>query len=131
MKNSKCNGLEHVPACSKWPPRWLVASTLPAAEIAPVHEAPASKPSVASSWDLPPDLYEQWEERVCIMHFDGKLSWEDAESSALADVLGGTVPRDRMSTAAESNTGPKRAADQPEVPLVQPVLFGAERGPYG
>jgi hypothetical protein len=36
---------------------------------------------------LPPDLIELWEERVCIMHFDGGLPWAEAEAAALADVL--------------------------------------------
>jgi hypothetical protein len=37
--------------------------------------------------DLPPDLFELWEERVAIVHFDGGLPWPDAEAAALADVL--------------------------------------------
>jgi hypothetical protein len=40
-----------------------------------------------SPWDLPLDLYELWEERVCIMHYDGRLTWEQAEALALAEVL--------------------------------------------
>jgi hypothetical protein len=39
-----------------------------------------------SPWDLAPELFERWEERVCIMHFDGKLPWREAEILALLDV---------------------------------------------
>jgi hypothetical protein len=48
-----------------------------------------------SPWDLPADLYECWEERVTIMHFDGGLPWPLAERLALAEVLrhaGSTKP---------------------------------------
>jgi hypothetical protein len=38
--------------------------------------------------NLPPELYEQWQERVCIMHYDGRLPWAEAERLALKDVLG-------------------------------------------
>ena len=47
----------------------------------------AGPPADVSSWDLPLELYERWEERVCILHFDGKVPWKQAESLALADVL--------------------------------------------
>jgi hypothetical protein len=36
---------------------------------------------------LPPELFETWQERVCIMHFDGGLPWPEAEAAAQADVL--------------------------------------------
>ena len=46
-----------------------------------------SERAVLTPDDLPPDLYEQWEERVCIMHVHGQLPWPEAETLALADVL--------------------------------------------
>jgi hypothetical protein len=50
--------------------------------------APLMPAGDVSPWDFPPDAYERWEERVCIMHFDGKLPWPEAEALALVDVLG-------------------------------------------
>jgi hypothetical protein len=46
--------------------------------------------SSRAGWTWPrltPDQYELWQERACIMHFDGKLSWQKAQALALADVL--------------------------------------------
>lgn len=37
--------------------------------------------------DLSPDDYFLWEERVCIMHYDGHIPWEEAKIAALADIL--------------------------------------------
>lgn len=51
-----------------------------------VETLPEAPPDV-SPWDLPPDWFERWEERTCIMHYDGKLHWERAEALALADIL--------------------------------------------
>jgi hypothetical protein len=44
-------------------------------------------PLELSLLDLPADLFEMWQERACIRHFDGKLSWKEAETEALADVF--------------------------------------------
>ena len=133
-ENKGCNGLEHVPTCSTWPPPWLAALTLPTL-------APATPPRLAaeaerleppspdvSPWDLPPDVYERWEERVCIMHFDGRLPWKQAEVLALADVLGNADPPDGERTAGR---GPEAAKDQQLAPMVQSKLFQVyENGPY-
>lgn len=42
--------------------------------------------------DLPPDLFETWEERAAIREFDGMIPREQAEALALADVLGQADP---------------------------------------
>ncbi len=63
-----------------------------------------------SPWDLPPDLYERWEERVCIMHYEGGLPWPEAEREGLANVL-------RSADANTPTAAPKAAA-------VQGRLFG-------
>lgn len=44
--------------------------------------------TTATTADLPPELYELWQERAAIMQFDGGLSVKEAEALALADVLG-------------------------------------------
>jgi hypothetical protein len=48
----------------------------------------AALPPDVSLLDLPPELFDMWQERACIMHFDGRLAWEQAKTLALADVLG-------------------------------------------
>jgi hypothetical protein len=63
-------------------------STVPHDTAEPAREVA----SVVSLLDLPPDRFEEWQERVCIMHFDGGLPWPDAERLALADVLRQTEP---------------------------------------
>jgi len=121
-ENNKCNGLEHVPACSTWPPPWLT-TTAPPAPSTPVAAKPKlpEPPPGVSPRDLPPELYERWEERVAIRHFDGKIPWKEAEALALADVL-----REK----AEWNAGPAPETAN-AAPVVQPTLFPAEeRGPY-
>ena len=92
-ENKRRNASEHVPTCSTWPPPLLNSAPAPAPATPPrVSAVPVlSKPTV-SSWELPPDLYERWAERVCIMHYDGRLPWEQAETLALADVLGDADP---------------------------------------
>jgi hypothetical protein len=83
MESNRYSGLEHVPTCSTWPPPWLNPSTLAASTPAP------PKPrAVVSPGDLPPDLYEYWQERAGIREFDGGLPRSKAEALALADVLG-------------------------------------------
>ncbi|HEV3258703.1 MAG TPA: hypothetical protein VG013_17660 [Gemmataceae bacterium] len=66
----------------------LASSTVPATVNLP------NPPPDASAWDLDPDQYAAWEERVCIMHFDGRLPWREAEALALADILSRSAPRD-------------------------------------
>ena len=44
-------------------------------------------PPDLSPWDLDQEWYECWEERVCIMRYDGKMPVERAEALALADIL--------------------------------------------
>jgi hypothetical protein len=36
--------------------------------------------------DLPADLFETWQERVCVRFYDGRLPWPDSERLALADI---------------------------------------------
>jgi hypothetical protein len=47
--------------------------------------------------DLPPELFEAWQERVCIMHYDGRLPLQQAAAAALADVFPASLLRDRKS----------------------------------
>src|SRR5262245_12955440 len=116
-ESKRRNALEHVPACSSWPPPWLTSST--PARIAAGPDMPEPPPD-ASPWDLSAELYAGWEERVCIMHFDGRLPWREAEALALADVLG-QVP---------DNAAAPAPVGQP-APEVQGSLFPAvEWGPY-
>jgi hypothetical protein len=79
-------------------------------------------PPDASPWDLPPDLYERWEERVCIMHFDGRLPWRKAEALALADVL-------RHAGPSTDKAAPESAEAGRPAPAAA-GLFVAESGPY-
>ncbi len=82
-----------------WQPSWLQV-----AEIAPtltpilttVSPTPAiqntpPRPQLKTRWDLDADQTERFEERCCIMHYDGGLLWIDAERLALEDVLGTTL----------------------------------------
>ena len=57
--------------------------------VAVGRKLPETLPEV-SPWELPADLYERWEERVCIMHYDGRLPWREAE--ALFSDIGTSVP---------------------------------------
>ncbi len=98
-----------------------VPSTLPRVAAEPTPPAP---PADVSSWDLPLELYERWEERVCILHFDGKVPWKQAESLALADVLHQAARTQEAATNAIDGNAK-------EPPAVQGTLFGAENGPYG
>jgi len=120
-ESNERNGLEHVPACSNWPPPWLTPG--PANENSAGARLP-EPPADVSPWDLPPDLYERWEERVCIMHYDGGLPWPEAEKFALADVLRQVAPNEE---AAAKPIG----GNANETSSVQGKLFGAESGPYG
>jgi hypothetical protein len=96
----------------------LTSSTPPGETAAPTEPAPDVSP-----WDLAPDLYERWEERVCIMHFDGQLPWREAEVLALADVLRQSGPV----------AGPEARLGTTEDPAAaEGRLFPAiEGGPYG
>jgi hypothetical protein len=125
-----CNGAEHVPACSTWPPLWLVSATLAASTPRVAERKPAQPQPAVSPWDLPADLYERWEERVCIMHFDGEVSWREAEALALADVLRQADAVARLSGKAGPNVEPGDAEEPAAV--VQAELFTAEgtTGPY-
>ena len=78
------NGLAPVPPVPNgpnWPPSWLVT---PPYATTPPGDLPIS------AWDLNAEQFERWEERVCIMHFDGGMPWPTAEAHALAEVNGGT-----------------------------------------
>jgi hypothetical protein len=128
-ENNSCNGLEHVPACSTWPPPWLAEGGQLARKPPPMTALRVSaKPELSgpppafSSWDLPPDLYDRWQERVCIMHFDGWLPWQEAEALALANVLGQAEPLARPAPESRHANEPARA--------IQASLFNAENGPY-
>ncbi len=68
----------------------LLAALRPAVLLDPDAAAARSAPqpqATFSSWDLPPEWWDCWAERVAICHFDGGLPWPDAERLALADVL--------------------------------------------
>jgi hypothetical protein len=97
------------------PPRPSAGPTLP--------EPPAD----VSPCDLPADLYERWEERACIMHYDGRLPWREAEALGMADILAQTDP-----LASKGGAAPVRetAKAEPPAPVVQTRLFAAEEGPY-
>jgi hypothetical protein len=129
-KSNKCNRLDRGPSRTTWPPRWLTEPCPPAlnppaeAVFLPVFSPKKPPPAVlpgppadVSSWELPPDLAELWEERVCIMHYDGGLPWPQAEAEALADVL-----RDAKAGTVQESTA-----------AVQTDLFVPEgtAGPYG
>jgi hypothetical protein len=136
-ENKRCNGLVLEPPCTTWPPPWLLSpaatptpSTLPRVAAEP---KVSDQPPDVSPWDLPPDLYERWEERVCIMHFDGWIPWKQAEALALADVLRqADSPVGTVSARAES-ARPKPTIGIPEEPAaaVQRNLFAVANGPYG
>jgi hypothetical protein len=87
-------------------------------------------PADVSAWDLPADLYTAWEERVCIMHFDGRLPWREAEALALADVLLWAGPV-AGNAEAKPDSAPAPAKVRQTAAEVQGSLFpAAERGPY-
>ena len=47
----------------------------------------------AEQWaGLTQGLFEKWEERACVMHYDAGIPWQEAERLALADVLGHADP---------------------------------------
>ena len=121
-ESNRCNGLEHVPACSTWPPPWLRQA---------VQLAPKPPPAVSPS-DLTPGLRERWEERVAIMEYDGGLSLKEAEAAALADVLRqAEAPADKGN--AVGNAGPKQedAKAEEAAAAVQATLFAeGGAGPY-
>jgi len=65
-ESNKCNGLEHVPPCSTWPPPWLAE----AVETVPSTLAPSTPPRAFSAAELkeppPADLSAgDWQEWVC------------------------------------------------------------------
>lgn len=84
MENSNRNAQDRVPLRATWPPPWLSSGNGRADGPAP----PGPGPPVFTPSTLPPDHRDAWEERVCIMHHDGGLPWDEAERLALADVLG-------------------------------------------
>ena len=77
-ESNKCNGVEHVPTCSTWPPAWIADG------VAAGPDAEETGPQFPS--DLDPDWLDQWRERVAIRVADGGLAVEDAEVAAMADV---------------------------------------------
>ena len=61
-EDNRCNGLEHVPACSTWPPPWLTSAPAPPAPAPPPRVAaeeerhdPPPQPSAAAA-ELPDRL---------------------------------------------------------------------------
>jgi len=62
------------------------AELLTALDLKHSHAA-IDAPAELYPWDLPPDLYELWQERAGIMFFDGRVPWPQVEVLALADVL--------------------------------------------
>jgi hypothetical protein len=82
-ESNKRNGADRGPSRTTWPPPWLAGVPRPAGRRAAGGSAePASGPST-----VPAHLREAWEERVCIMHYDGGRPRDEAERLALADVL--------------------------------------------
>ena len=63
-------------------------------------------PAAVSSWDLSAEWWDFWAERVAICHYDGGLSWPEAEALALADVL-------RLSAVDATGAGRPEAATSP------------------
>ena len=146
--SNKCNGWCGEPRGTIWPPPWLLNANScektglppPVDEVSPSPtgkesdaEPPAAEPTApppdVSSWDLPPELYERWEERVCIMHYDGMIPWHTAEALALTDVLGRAHPQ-----LGKHETGPTpetaKAEAHEAAAVVQAKLFPTEKGPY-
>jgi hypothetical protein len=101
---------------AKMPP---APATPPRVDAEP--DAPKPPPVVSPS-DLPPDLYELWQERAGIRQFDGGLPREQAEALALTDVLGQADPPARNGNA-DAVEG---------VAVVQSALFAVDAfaGPY-
>jgi hypothetical protein len=128
-ESNNCSLLVREPPCTTWPPAWLTSSTPPRVAAAP---KPSELPPGISPWDLPANLYERWEERVCIMHFDGKLAWREAEALALADVLGQSGPA-TDNAEAKPDPAPAPAKIQDPAAVVQRKLFPIllASGPYG
>ncbi len=88
-------------------------------------DLPPEPPPGLTLMDLPADLFETWQERASIRHFDGELPWPEAEALALADVLRRGEP------VAERVAAPTpQAADGP-AGTTQAILFPLARGPYG
>src|SRR6516225_9745884 len=115
-RSNRCNGLAHVPTCARSPPAWLTSATPPAPSTPPrvtatQPELPAPPPDI-TPWDLSEEMYERWEERTCIMHYDGKIPWRRAEVLALADVLGQNNP-----LAGQGETGPAPETVKAEQPV--------------
>ncbi len=125
MISKRYNGLEHVPTCSTWPPPWLAPSP-PRVATAPTLAEPLA---VVSPSDLPPDLYEFWEERAAIRQFDGGFPRWKAEALALADVLGLSDP---PADDAEGNTRSalETATAKEGAATMQARWFAEDRGPY-
>lgn len=128
-ESNKRNGLVPEPRGTTWPPPWLTSPLASPALAMPARVAALPKlpepPADVSPWDLTPELYEKWEERVCIMHYDGRLPWREAEALALADVLRQAEPSaSKVNDDAAANVGPMPA------PTVQATLFTIEKGPY-
>ena len=88
-------------------------------------DLPAEPQPGLSLLDLPAGLFETWQERACIRHFDGELPWPEAEALALADVLRRGQP------VAERTARPAPQAAEEPAPAVQAILFPLARGPYG
>jgi hypothetical protein len=83
------------------------------AESAGKADPPAESAPALSLLDLPPDLFETWKERACMMHFDGGMPWPRAEAEALADVLrvAGVAQAAQGGTAGEEVVGPVMCGD--------------------
>jgi hypothetical protein len=86
-------------------------------------------PPGVAPWDLPPDLAELWEERVTIMHYDGGLSWPEAEARSLADVLG--QPPAVAFLASSRQDGEQRPAGISAYTIHHLFPVEQESGPYG
>ena len=79
-ENERCNGVEHVPACSTWPPPWLTASALPRpVAAAPRLAEPLSNPDTldlsALTTELSADLLAELHREVDSLM---DIAWENA-----------------------------------------------------
>lgn len=139
-QSNRCNGLVHEPPCTSWPPLWLAEwvhpppSTPSRTSAKPIlPEPPPEPPPDSSPWELSPELYERWEERVCIMHYDGRVPWREAEQMALAEILHESEPlTDNVSSGTASNAVQIQEIDKVKKPAraSQSSLFATANDPY-
>jgi hypothetical protein len=60
-ENKRCNGLEHVPSCSTWPPPWLVSAPPQTGLIAKPSDPLADATLALADADPPDKAGEDWD----------------------------------------------------------------------